>query len=189
MLSRGLRFLTIALLGLSVSWASAKGPVKRMEKKEVKPRLRIESPAFRPGTPIPRKFTCEGQNVSPALSWSGEPEGTKSVALVVDDPDAPSKIWVHWVIFNIPSGMGELPENAAKIPNLMNGTRQGMNDSRGTGWDGPCPPRGGPHRYYFHLYALDTVLGLGSNWTKDQLMAAMKGHVLAEGSLMGTYQR
>jgi hypothetical protein len=152
-------------------------------------RMKMESTAFKPGSPIARKYTCQGQNVSPPLEWSGEPAGTRSLALMVEDPDAPAKTWVHWLIFNLPPGMGVLPENMSKEPSLMNGTRQGSNDFGETGWDGPCPPSGGPHRYYFHLYALDEVLGLGAKWNKDQLVKAMKGHILAEASLMGTYQK
>jgi Raf kinase inhibitor-like YbhB/YbcL family protein len=189
MLSRSLRILMGVCMALTVASAFAKGPVKKMDPSKNKPRMTIESPAFKAGAAIPLKFTCQGQNVSPALVWKGEPVATKSLALVVDDPDAPSKTWVHWVIFNIPPGMGELPENMSKEPSLVNGTRQGSNDSAKTGWDGPCPPSGGPHRYYFHLYALDEVLGLGAKWNKEQLLTAMKGHILAEGILMGTYQK
>lgn len=149
----------------------------------------LESSAFKAGASIPAAYTCQGKNFSPPLAWTGEPQGTKSLALIVEDPDAPSKVWVHWVIFNLPPGMGSLPEHLTKEPSLLNGTRQGTNDGGETGYDGPCPPAGGPHRYYFRLYALDTVLGLEAKWDKTQVLRAMKGHVLAEAVLMGTYQR
>ena len=191
MLSRSVRFITLgillvagsALASVDHSARKGSGPKKKGMKME------ITSSAFQPGKPIPAKHTCQGQNLSPALEWEGEPARTKSVALIVDDPDAPSKVWVHWVIFNLPSGQGALPEGMARDPILANGTRQGMNDSGQSGWDGPCPPPGGPHRYYFRLYAIDKVLGLEAKCTKEQLLAAMKGHILAEGSLMGTFQR
>jgi Raf kinase inhibitor-like YbhB/YbcL family protein len=190
MLSGRFRLLMGCALALTFSLAAAKGTVKKMDSaQKIKPRMTLESPAFKAGAMIPRRHTCEGQNLSPALVWKGEPEATHSLALVVDDPDAPSKTWVHWVIFNLPPGQGELPEGMATDPSLVNGTRQGTNDSGKTGWDGPCPPSGGPHRYYFHLYALDEVLGLGPKWNKEQLVKVMKGHILAEATLMGTYQR
>jgi Raf kinase inhibitor-like YbhB/YbcL family protein len=189
MLSGSFRFVMACVLALSVSSVFAKGKKTMNPAAPVHPRMTLESSAFKPGAPIPIQYTCQGKNMSPALSWKGEPTGTRGLALIVDDPDAPSKTWVHWVIFNIPPGMGELPENMSKEPSLVNGTRQGSNDSGKTGWDGPCPPSGGPHRYYFHLYALDKVLGLDAKWNKEQLVKAMQGHILAEGVLMGTYQK
>ena len=190
MLSGRFRLLMGCVWVLTVSLAAAKGTVQKMDSaQKTKPRMTLESPAFKAGAVLPRKYTCEGKNLSPALVWSGEPKGTHSLALVVEDPDASSKTWVHWLIFNLPPGQGELPEGLATDPSLVNGTRQGTNDSGKTGWDGPCPPSGGAHRYYFHLYVLDEVLSLSPKWDKEQLVKAMKGHILAEASLMGTYQR
>ncbi len=148
--------------------------------------LTVTSPAFAANGEIPRPHTCQGRDVSPALAWSGAPAGTKSFALVVDDPDAPDPkapkmTWVHWVLFDIPptaKGIGE-GESAG---------RPGLNDWKKTGWGGPCPPVG-RHRYFFKLYALDTALDLAAGATKADLVAAMKGHVVAEGELMGRYGR
>ena len=150
--------------------------------------LEIYSTEFSEGEMIPTRYTCDGPDVSPDLSWSAVPETAKSLALICDDPDAPMGTWVHWVLFNIPpsaSGLtAEIPSDAA----LENGARNGTNDFGRLGYGGPCPP-GGTHRYYFKLYALDTELNLDSGVTKDQLLEAMQGHILAEGQLMGTYKR
>ena len=156
--------------------------------------FQLTSPAFAEGKPIPRKYTCEGSDVSPPLQWSGAPPATKSFALIADDPDAPDPkapkmVWVHWVIFNIPATATGLPENLAKTQTLPDGTRQGTNDFRRIGYGGPCPPPGDPHRYFFKLYALDTVLELKPGATKPELLKAMEGHILAHAQLMGTYQR
>ena len=137
---------------------------------------------------IPQEFTHDGANVSPPLQWSSVPEKTKSLALIVDDPDAPGKPWVHWIAFNLPPTMKELPANVPPQETIPGGGRQGMNDFSKVGYGGPQPPSGA-HRYYFKLYALDTELNLDSSATKDQLLKAMDGHVLAEGQLMGKYQR
>jgi hypothetical protein len=137
---------------------------------------------------MPVKHTCQGADVSPPLAWEGEPRGAKSLALIVDDPDAPEQVWVHWVIFNIPPGMGMLDEGLANTPVLDNGTRQGRNDFGNFGWGGPCPPSGA-HRYYFRLYALDAVLNLKAGVNKAQLIGAMKGHILSETLLLGLYEK
>jgi hypothetical protein len=150
--------------------------------------ITIKSSAFSEGEPIPKKFTCDGEDISPELSWGGAPEGTKTFALINDDPDAPGKTWVHWVIFNIPGSITSLPENMPTDKELSDGSRQGTNDFRKIGYGGPCPP-GGTHRYYFKLYALDTELTLKPGALKQELLAAMKGHILDEGQLMGTYAR
>ena len=150
----------------------------------------LTSPDFEQGGEIPREFTCEGADVSPGLRWSGVPAGTRSLALIVDDPDAPDpaapkRVWVHWVLYDIPP---ETPGLGRGIRNLPPGTRAGRNDWGETGWRGPCPPIG-RHRYFFRLHALDTVLpDLGAP-TKAELMAAMKGRVIGTATLMGTYQR
>ena len=150
--------------------------------------LVITSSAFSEGQGIPERYTCDGPDVSPDLAWSGVPEGAASLALICDDPDAPMGTWVHWVLFNIPADAdglsAEIPSDAA----LENGARHGTNDFRRLGYGGPCPP-GGTHRYFFKLYALDTLLELDSGITKAQLLEAMEGHILAEGQLMGTYSR
>jgi Raf kinase inhibitor-like YbhB/YbcL family protein len=150
--------------------------------------IEIKSPAFSEGGAIPGKYTCDGKDVSPPLSWSGAPAGAKSLALICDDPDAPSGDWVHWVVFDLPSSSTGLPEGVPTRDEIAGGGRQGRNDFRKTGYGGPCPP-GGTHRYVFTLFALDRELGLGAGATKAQLSAAMKGHVLAEGRLTGKYSR
>jgi len=150
--------------------------------------ITITSSAFTEGAMIPKKFTCDAEDISPDLKWSGVPQGAKRLALICDDPDAPVGTWVHWVLFNIPADVTALPAGLPADATLKNGARHGKNDFRKLGYGGPCPP-GGTHRYYFKLYALDTVLTLESGSTKAQLLAAMKGHILAEGQLMGRYKR
>jgi Raf kinase inhibitor-like YbhB/YbcL family protein len=150
--------------------------------------LEVKSSIFNEGGMIPEKYTCDGSNVSPPLSWSGVPEGTQSLALISDDPDAPVGIWVHWVIFNIPPDVKELGENIPPDKFLPNGSRQGNNDFKKIGYGGPCPPRG-THRYYFKLYALDKKLDLDAGATKKELLQAMEGHILDESQLMGKYSR
>lgn len=154
--------------------------------------LRVVSSAFQHGEGIPIKHTCEGRDVSPPLGWSSVPEGTQSLALIVDDPDAPDPnapkmTWVHWVLFNLPSDSRGLPEGV-RSGALPPGTREGLNDWKRTGWGGPCPPIG-RHRYFFRLYALDCVLEDLAAPTRAELDRAMQGHVLAEAVLMGTYQK
>ena len=150
--------------------------------------LKVMSSAFEEGGMIPRKYACDGADVSPPLSWSGAPAETKSFALVSDDPDAPMGTWVHWVIYNLPANTAELPEAVPAEQELRSGARQGRNDFKKIGYGGPCPP-GGTHRYYFKLYALDTVLNLPAGATKAELREALQGHVLAQGQLMGRYKR
>lgn len=150
--------------------------------------MKLESPAFKEGGMIPEKYTCEGADVSPPLTWKDSPEGTKSFALVCDDPDAPTGTWVHWVYFNIPSSVTGLPENVDKSVNPRTGGKQGINDFRTTGYGGPCPP-GGIHRYFFRLYALDNEPDMPRNATVDQLESQMDGHILEKATLMGRYQR
>ena len=150
--------------------------------------LEIYSTAFSEGEMIPTRYTCDGPDVSPDLSWSAVPETAKSLALICDDPDAPMGTWVHWVLFNIPSSASGLPAEMPSDAALENGARNGTNDFGRLGYGGPCPP-GGTHRYYFKLYALDIELNLDSGVTKDQLLEAMQGHILAEGQLMGKYKR
>ncbi len=150
--------------------------------------IKITSTAFEEGGMIPEKYTCDGIDVSPPLTWTSIPEGTKALALICDDPDAPIGTWVHWVLFNLPANIIEMPENIPTERELENGAKQGMNDFRKIGYGGPCPP-GGTHRYYFKLFALDIELNLEAGATKSQLLEAMEGHILGEGQLMGRYKR
>lgn len=150
--------------------------------------IRVKSAAFEEGGMIPKKHTCDGADVSPPLAWDQVPEGTKSIALICDDPDAPMGTWVHWVLYDLPAGVRELPEDVPGQEVLPNGAKQGTNDFRRIGYGGPCPP-GGTHRYYFKVYALDSALGLAPGSTKAELLKAMEGHVVAEGHLMGKYKR
>jgi len=150
--------------------------------------LKVTSLAFKNGEMIPKKYTCDGEEVSPPLEWSGVPAGAKSIALISDDPDAPMGTWVHWVIFNMPPDTKELPENVPHGPTLDNGAKQGIDDSRQIGYGGPCPPSG-THRYYFKVYALDAMLNLKPGITKKDLLRAMEGHILAQGELLGKYKR
>jgi Raf kinase inhibitor-like YbhB/YbcL family protein len=154
--------------------------------------LSLTSPVFKQNGPIPKLYTCQGKDVSPALTWSGLPSGTKSVALIVDDPDAPDpaapkRVWVHWVLYNMPPDATGLREgvNATGLPP---GTRQGRTDWDRTGYGGPCPPIG-RHRYFHKLYALDVVLPDLKQPTKATLMDAMEGHILGEAELIGTYEK
>ena len=150
--------------------------------------IKLTSPAFEEGNPIPVKHTGQGDDVSPALQWTGVPDGTKSLALICDDPDAPAGTWVHWVIWSIQPEATGLPEAVPQKAELKDGSKQGMNDFRQTGYGGPMPPAGKAHRYFFKLYALDAQPDLKPGATKAKLLDAMKGHILAEGQLMGTYQ-
>jgi len=150
--------------------------------------MEIKSSAFGSGEMIPVKYTCDGADFSPPLEWTAGPAGTKSFALICDDPDAPMGTWVHWVVYDIPPTTTMLAEGITRERELTGGGTQGINDFRKIGYGGPCPP-GGTHRYFFRLYALDTLLGLKPGITKDQLLKAMKGHILAEAQLMGTYRR
>jgi Raf kinase inhibitor-like YbhB/YbcL family protein len=152
-------------------------------------KIELSSTAFGEGETIPRQHTGDGEDTSPPLRWTDPPEGTKGFALICDDPDAPRKTWVHWVIFNLPADARELTAAVPSTDKLDNGAKQGTNDFRKIGYGGPAPPPGKPHRYFFKLYALDTLLDLPPGATKDQLLAAMKGHVLAEGQLIGQYKR
>jgi Raf kinase inhibitor-like YbhB/YbcL family protein len=149
----------------------------------------LTSTAFSVGKAIPRKFTCDGPDVSPTLAWTEPPAKTQSFALIMDDPDAPVGTWVHWVLYGLPADTRELPEGVAKQEQLPNGARQGRNDFRKIGYGGPCPPPGKPHRYFFKLYALDTKLDLKAGATKPDVESAMKGHILAQAELIGTYGR
>ena len=150
--------------------------------------FQLTNTAFKEGELIPSKYTCDGKDISPPLKWSGVPQNTKSLALICDDPDAPSGTWVHWVVYYIPTTLSELPEGVPTKETTSDGLKQGTNDFKKIGYGGPCPPSG-THRYYFKLYALDTELQLSSKAKKSDVEKAMKGHILATGQLMGKYKR
>ncbi len=150
--------------------------------------ITLSSKAFSAGASIPITYSCTGRSVSPPLTWSSPPSGTKSFALILDDPDAPIGTFVHWVIYNIPASSRGLPEAVSASEKSADGTQQGNNGAGRVGYTGPCPPSG-THRYFFKLYALDTVLSLSSGTGKDQLLQAMLGHILAQGELMGTFSK
>ena len=183
-MTRGLRGLLVGglLLGVVLPWFSEAAPMTQ--------KFRLSSSAYTDGGAIPARFTCDGADVSPPLAWSGAPAGTKSYAFILDDPDAPDPAapkmtWVHWVLYDIPVDLHGLSEGASK--QLPAGTREGVNDWKRSGYGGPCPPIG-RHRYVHKLYALDTVLPDLHRPTRDALLAAMRGHVLAQAQLIGTYQ-
>ncbi|HEY5982739.1 MAG TPA: YbhB/YbcL family Raf kinase inhibitor-like protein [Anaerolineales bacterium] len=176
----------VALLALALASCAGPSPATD-EASEVPMTLTLTSTAFAAGEAIPAVYSCDGKGISPPLAWSGAPAGTKSFALIMDDPDAPLGTFVHWVIYNMPSASAVLVEAVAKDVVLPDGSLQGPNSIGRAGYTGPCPP-GGTHRYFFKLYALNTTLesgGLG----KDQLLKAMQGHILAQGELMGTFTR
>ena len=151
--------------------------------------LNLSSPSFTNGGDIDRKFTCTGADVSPQLAWGEPPAGTNAFALLVDDPDAPVGNWNHWTLWNLPPSAHGLPEGMSKEGRLPDDSQQGVNDFHKTGYNGPCPPAGKPHRYYFKLFALDTKLDLKTGAGKPELEAAMKGHILAQGEWMGRFKR
>lgn len=168
-----------------VSWSA-------VAQKEVSQAMRITSTAFKGGGEIPERFTCDGENISVPVAWSGVPRGTKSLVLIVDDPDAPDPsapkmTWVHWVLYNIPPGVRSLPEGARR-KNLPSGVLEGLNDWSRTGYGGPCPPIG-RHRYFHKLYALDTVVQRLASPTKAALEKLMAGHILSRAELIGTYMK
>ena len=150
--------------------------------------MELISSAFNEGGMIPGMYTCDGADVSPPLKWGALPAGTKSLALICDDPDAPVGTWVHWVYYDIPADTEGLPEKVAPDEHPAEGGTQGINDFRKIGYGGPCPP-GGTHRYYFKLYALDTPLNLSLGATKKQVLKAMENHIIGQAQLMGKYRR
>jgi len=148
----------------------------------------LTSSAFAHGASIPAKYTCDDEDLSPPLQWNDPPTGTRSFVLIMDDPDAPAGTWVHWVLYNLPADARALPEAIPPDDQFADGSRHGRNSWRRSGYGGPCPP-GGTHRYFFKLYALDTVLTLEGSVTEKELLRAMEGHILAQAELMGTYKR
>jgi Raf kinase inhibitor-like YbhB/YbcL family protein len=178
---------TAALLLLSAALGRTEQPAPK--KDGPRGTMNVSSSAFPAEGFITTKFTCEGANISPPLNWTGVPPGTKSVALICDDPDAPGGTWVHWVLYNLPVGTNALAEKVPATATLPNGARQGVNDFGKVGYGGPCPPAGKPHHYFFKLYALDIDLALKPGATKKDVERAMEHHILADGLLMGKYQR
>ncbi|MGH7950586.1 MAG: YbhB/YbcL family Raf kinase inhibitor-like protein [Limisphaerales bacterium] len=179
-------FFAAMLFGCLLSASCSDGP--KFAKESVM-NIEITSAAFSEGGLIPQKYTCQGDDISPPLKWAAAPPNTKSFTLICEDPDAPTGAWTHWVIYNLPPNVTELSENVPKTETISGGAKQGLNSFKKIGYGGPCPPAGKPHRYFFKMYALDAMLNLKSGVTKKELLKAMNGHVLAEGQLMGTYQR
>jgi Raf kinase inhibitor-like YbhB/YbcL family protein len=151
--------------------------------------FQLATTAFSAGGAIPKKFTCDGPDVSPELTWKEPPAGTQSFAVIMDDPDAPRGTWVHWVLYDLPEDTRELSESMPKQEHLASGARQGRNDFGKIGYGGPCPPPGKPHRYFFKLHALDAKLNLKAGATKADAERAMQGHILAQAELVGRYAR
>lgn len=163
-------------------------PTRVPEEGELEMGFNLSSIVFGEGDPIPQKYSCDGEDISPPMQWTDPPEGTMSFALIVDDPDAPVGTWVHWVLYNLPTETRSLPEAFPSDADLPDGSKNGENSWGRLGYGGPCPPSG-THRYFFKLYALDLILDLVAGATKEQLLQALEGHVLAESALMGTYSR
>jgi Raf kinase inhibitor-like YbhB/YbcL family protein len=185
-MGKGIRFVIILAVLFFVF--SNRGNAKSEMKEGKNMAIKITSTAFEEGGMIPKQYTCDAQDISPPLGWSDVPEGTKTFALICDDPDAPMGTWVHWVLFNLPANINGLPENIPPQKTLENGAKHGKNDFRKLGYGGPCPP-GGTHRYYFKIYGLDTSVDSDPGISKEDLLKAMEGHILAEGQLMGRYTR
>ncbi|MEJ2009812.1 MAG: YbhB/YbcL family Raf kinase inhibitor-like protein [Acidobacteriota bacterium] len=181
----------IALLILLMPMVSCGNSSTRSEPLQDSPTpgFQMESSAFKQGRAIPRQFTCAGDDISPALRWTAPPPGTRSFVLIVDDPDAPAGVWTHWVVYNLPALVREIPENVPKQDELPGGGLQGLNSFGKVGYGGPCPPPGKAHRYFFHLYALDTMLSLKAGAGKQEVLDAAKGHVRARTELMGRFGR
>jgi Raf kinase inhibitor-like YbhB/YbcL family protein len=191
-------FLLLAVLAAALTTACASAPDKTPAAPQETPAqpagtagsFDLTSPAFSSGGPIPQKYTCQGEDISPALAWGDPPAGTKSFALIVDDPDAPGGTWVHWLVYNLPPETRELAEGASKSSGgaqLPAGAVQGTSSFKRGDYGGPCPPSG-QHRYYFRMVALDTLLD-ASPMDKKALLQAMDGHILAQGEWMGVYQK
>jgi len=174
------RICAVALVVLATGGYAAKDNAGSLE---------LRTSAFRPGAAIPAGFTCSGANASPALSWNQPPPRTQSFVLIMDDPDAPAGTWVHWVVYDVPASIRQLPEHVPIGDEVPGGGKQGVNDFPENGYGGPCPPPGKPHRYFLRLYALDTILNLRAPVRRQDVDSAMKGHVLARAELMGTFKR
>jgi len=182
------RRLTVRPLLILVVLALA-APFKVLGQQASSSKIELKTTSFTPGGFIPKRFTCEAADVSPALTWTEPPAGTQSFALIEDDPDAPSGTFVHWLVYDLPAAYRQLPEGLSRNDQMLGGGRQGTNDFSRTGYNGPCPPPGRPHRYFIHLYALDAKPNLRPAATRRELEAAMQGHILAQAELMGRFQR
>jgi Raf kinase inhibitor-like YbhB/YbcL family protein len=160
------------------------------KQKDAGPVLKLTSTSFEADADIPAKYSCDGENISPALAWTGAPAATQSFALIMDDPDVPAKTVVHWIIYDIPGGTSSLPESVPTKKKLADGSEQGKNVRGKPGYTGPCPEKGGPaHHYFFKLYALDSKMNLKPDAKEEELEAAMKGHILAQAQLIGRFKR
>jgi Raf kinase inhibitor-like YbhB/YbcL family protein len=175
----------LALLSIMIVLAS--GCITKQEDNMEK--ISISAERFKDGETIPDIYTCKGKDISPSLSWKGIPAGTKSIALIMDDPDAPGGTFVHWVLYNVPAVTQKLPEGMLHDKILADGSMQGMTDFGRTGYGGPCPPPGKPHRYFFKIYALDSKITLAPGASKKQLEKEMLGNILAKGEIVGIYKR
>jgi len=190
-LGRPLVLLVFLIVILAMAWVFLRRSEGRRDivDAETVPALTVTSSSFPNGGMIPARFTCDGEDVSPQLSISSPPTRTKSLTLIVDDPDAPAGSFVHWVAFNLSPGLHDLPEGASARPETLQGGAQGRNDFDKNGYGGPCPPGNKPHHYFFRIYALDTFLQLPEGSTRSVVAQAAKGHVVAEGKLVGLYTR
>ncbi len=180
--------LVVGVILLWVGCHSQRKEGKTAQTEEYDMTISVVSSAFKDGEMIPRQYTCDGRDISPPLTWTGIPEGTQSLVLICEDPDAPAGVWVHWVIYNMPPSTGELPEAVPGDETLSSGARHGVNDFGRPGYGGPCPPRG-IHRYIFTLYAVDSMLDLSGKVAKHDVERAMEGRMLGKGELMGKYRR
>ncbi len=183
LLRRALAIVPLLILAMLMFAVPERVPGQQAAKMELK------TTSFEPGGFIPKRFTCEAADVSPALSWGDPPAGTQSFAIIEDDPDAPSGTFVHWLVYDLPAAYRRLPEALSGNDQMAGGGRQGTNDFSRTGYSGPCPPPGKPHRYFIRLYALDGKLDLRPAATRKELDSAMRGHILAQAELMGRFKR
>jgi Raf kinase inhibitor-like YbhB/YbcL family protein len=177
------RFITIVLV-LACSFSAEATAQERNAGS-----LTVSSSSFPSGGEIPKRFTCDGDDASPQLAWTGAPAGTQSFLLIADDPDAPGGTWTHWVLYDLPATTSALSEAMPKAEQLPDGSRQGRNDFRKIGYNGPCPPPGKPHRYYFRIYALDRKISVKAGAARNEVEKAIAGHVQAQGEFIGTYRR
>ena len=182
---KSIRFASLLVLASFTTMA----PAQNASSKGGHAMFTLTSPAFGSGTMIPEQYTCKGQDISPALAWSHAPAKTASFALIMDDPDAPAGDWVHWLMWDVPASKHALAENVAKNEQLEDGSHQGRNSFNRTGYNGPCPPPGKAHRYFFRLYALDGKVTVAPASDRAALESAIKGHVLGTAEYMGTFQR
>jgi Raf kinase inhibitor-like YbhB/YbcL family protein len=183
-------FVVLSLLMVSCNTAGTRDEgVSSAIDEDATMTIALSSTAFKEGDKIPVKYTCDGQDISPALIWDEPPQPTEAFVLIVDDPDAPGGVFTHWILFNIPANIHQFGEGVPTQEQLENGTLQGRNDFGRISYGGPCPPSGSPHRYRFTIYALDQHLNLEPGASENQVVNAMQEHILAQGQLTGTYQR